>query len=146
MNLDQETFFDYSASSAVQRKTLWCLKPQWLQNPKFLDYVGQNIDDYFQLNTIETSASIRWEAFKPFIRGQMMGYTRNKSNKQYFEILKLERDIKELELEIIGGNNREKTKLAIIKAKYNRLSTNKALVGLIRLKQTYYDQEEKTGK
>ena len=138
---------NYSATTTVKGKTLWRLKPQWLQNPKFLDYVGQNIDDYFQLNTTETSASIRWEAFKAFIRGQMMGYTRNKSNKNYLEILELERDIKELELEITGDDSREKQqKLAILKAKYNRLSTNKALAGLIRLKQTYYDQGEKAGK
>lgn len=138
---------NYSATTAVKGKRLWRLRPQWLQNPKFLDYVGQNIDDYFELNTTETSASVRWEAFKAFIRGQMMGYTRNKSNKQYLEILELERDIKELEVEVTENFSREKQQeLVILKAKYNKLSTNKALAGLIRLKQTYYDQGEKAGK
>ncbi len=138
---------NYSATTTVKGKTLWRLKPQWLQNPKFLVYIGQNIDDYFLLNTTETSASIRWEASKAFIRGQMMGYTRNKSNKKYLEMLELERDIKELELEITGGNGKEKQhKLAILTAKYNKLSINKALAGLTRLKRTYYDQGEKAGK
>lgn len=45
----------YSAKTTVKGKTLRRLKPQWLQNPKFLEYVGQNIDDCFLLNTTETS-------------------------------------------------------------------------------------------
>lgn len=62
-------------------------------------------------------------------------------------MLELEKDIKELELEITGGTSREKQqKLTILKAKYNKLSINKALTELTRLKQTYYDQGEKVGK
>lgn len=61
--------------------------------------------------------------------------------------MELERDIKDLELEVTDDSSREKQqKLAILKAKYNKLSTNKVLAGLIRLKQTYYDQGEKAGK
>lgn len=52
----------------------------------------------------------------------------------------LENDIKELELEINTNNSNEaQRKLAILKAKYNTLSNNKASAGLIRLKQTYCD-------
>lgn len=75
-----------------KEKRLWHLRPQWLQSPKFLGYVGQNI------------ASVRWEAFKTLIGGQMMGYT----SKQYLEMLVLERDIQELELEVTDDNSRGK--------------------------------------
>ena len=49
------------------------------------------IDDYFLLNTSETTASVRWEAFKAYKRT-------SSKNKQYNrEIQKLEKKIKTLE-------------------------------------------------
>lgn len=137
----------YSALPAFKGQTAWHLKPLWQQNPKFLEYVGTNMEDYFVTNTNETSASIRWEAFKAFIRGQMMGYTRNALNKQHSQMIELEGKIKELELESQINNTKElQQELAILKAKYHEISTNKALAGLTRLKQTYWDQGEKAGK
>uniref|UniRef100_A0A671X7A5 Reverse transcriptase domain-containing protein n=1 Tax=Sparus aurata TaxID=8175 RepID=A0A671X7A5_SPAAU len=137
----------YSASDDLRGQTIWRLKSFWLHNPAFLEFVSSNIVDYFRLNTTETTTAVRWEAFKAFIRGQMMGYTKNKSNKQFLQMLELENDIKELELEIYTNDSSEaQRKLAILKAKYIALSTNKASAGLIRLKQTYYDQGEKAGK
>lgn len=62
-------------------------------------------------------------------------------------MLELEGDIKELELEpllIVVRTNKQKK--SILNAKYNKLSSDKAVAGLIRLKQTHYDQEEKAGK
>ena len=101
------TLLNYSTTAAFKGQVVWRLTPHWMHNPNFLEYVGSNIESYFQLNTTETSTSIRWEAFKAYIGGQMMGYTRNRSNKQYMQMIELERDIKELELEININNNRE---------------------------------------
>lgn len=40
--------------------------------------------------------AVRWEAFKANIQDQMMECTKNKSNKQFLQMLELEDDIKEL--------------------------------------------------
>ncbi len=138
---------NYSAAAAFRGQPIWRLKPHWLQIPKFMEYVGTNIDDYFLFNTNETSTSIRWEAFKAFIRGQMMGYTRNKSNKHFTQMLELEREIKELEPEININNSIEKQqKLAVLRAKYGKVSTDKASAEVLRLEQTYRDWGERAGK
>ncbi len=138
---------NYSAAAAFRGQPIWRLKLQGLQIPKFIEYVRTNIDDYFLFNTNETSTSIRWEAFKAFIRGQMMGYTRNKSNKHFTQMLELEREIKEHEVEININNSIEKQqKLAVLRAEYGKLSTDKASADVLRLKQTYYDQGERAGK
>lgn len=59
------------------------LSPRWLHDQYFLQFVEANIDIFFATNTHETSASIRWEAFKAYIRGQMISYTSNKSNRTH---------------------------------------------------------------
>lgn len=60
------------------------------------------------------------------------------------QLIELEGDIKELELEININNNREIQQIfAILRVKYNELSSNKVIASLIRLKRTYYDQGEK---
>lgn len=50
-------------------------------------------------------------------------------------------------MEITSNNSREKEwTISNSKRKYDKLSTNKALAGVIRLKQTNYDQGENAGK
>ena len=44
-------------------------------DPAFVDFLDKQIDLYFECNTSETSASIRWLAFKAFIRGQIICFT-----------------------------------------------------------------------
>lgn len=50
----------------------WRLQVRWLQNPEFVRYVEEKIDIYFQINTNQTNACIRWEAFKAYIRGKLL--------------------------------------------------------------------------
>lgn len=50
---------------------------------------------------------------------------------------------------IYYGNDKNignRQRLASLRAQYNKLSTNKALYSVMKLKQTYYDQEERAGK
>jgi hypothetical protein len=61
----------YMDTKLVKRSSRWCLHPRWLQDPDVLHYVGVHIDVYFTLNTDQTSASTRWEAFKACIIGQL---------------------------------------------------------------------------
>ena len=114
--------------------------------PTMVTFVGTNIE-YFKVNTSQTSASTRWEAFKSYIRGQMISYTSSISNKQHLKLMELEKDIKELETEMnLNDTNETRQRLAILRAQYNELSKNKALYSVVKLKQTFYDQGERAGK
>lgn len=63
------------------------------------------------------------------------------------KLLELEKGIKELEIEInLNDTTETRQKLAILRAQYNELSSNKALNSIMKLKQTFYDQGEKAGK
>ena len=102
---------------------------------------------YFQVNTTHTSASGRWEAFKAYIRGQIISSTSSKSNKFRSQMSDLEKEIKQLERDIALNDTPDlQCKLTLQRAHYNELSSNKALASINRLKQSFYDQGEKAGK
>ncbi len=60
---------------------------------------------YFCINTDQTSASTKWEAFKAYIRGEIMSYTSRKSKEYYTKLGDLDQQIKELEIELIENND-----------------------------------------
>ncbi len=45
---------------------------------------------FFDINTTQTSASIRWEAFKVFIRGVILSVTSSKSKSYKKELTELD--------------------------------------------------------
>ena len=57
------------------------MAPEVAAELKFIQFVGEHIDVYFTTNTEQTSASTRWEAFKAYIRGQILSFTGSKFNK-----------------------------------------------------------------
>lgn len=62
-------------------------------------------------------------------------------------MVELEREIKDLELEININNSIEKQQeLAVLRAKYDKISAEKASADVLRLKQNYYDRGERAGK
>lgn len=60
----------------------WRLQPKWLHDCDFIKFIGEQIDNFFKENKNETSATIRWEAFKAYIRGQIICFTSSKMNKK----------------------------------------------------------------
>lgn len=125
----------------------WRLHPKWLHNSDFIKFVGEHIDIYFSLNTNQTTAAIRWEAFKAYIRGQMISFTSSKFNKFKHRMNDLDSKIRKLEETAhLDNSNQTKQELLALKAEYEELSTLKAEDSLIRLKQTFYDQGEKPSK
>ncbi len=105
------------------------------------------IASYDPFNTEQTNASTKWEAFKAYIRGEIMSYTRSKSKEYYKKLGDLDQQIKELEIQLFENNDPEyKKKLISLKAQYNELTSNKIATNLMWLKQSYYDQGEKPGK
>lgn len=52
---------------------------KWLKSVELEEFLEGKITDYFSFNTNPTSALIKWEAFKAYIRGEIISYTRSKS-------------------------------------------------------------------
>ncbi len=125
----------------------WRFQARWLQDQAFVDTTGSKIDNFFALNTDETSACIRWEAFKAFIRGEIISYTSYKTKHYKMEMENLENQIKILENDLFAKDDPLKQKeLIILRAKYNKISTDESAKSLMWLKQGYHDQDEKPGK
>ena len=130
-------FLHYRLTSHARGQKVWRLSPRWLHDQHFLNFVEGNIEMFFAMNRNETSASIRWEAFKAYIRCQMISYTSNNANKTHLLITELEQDIKDLERELSVINTPENVqKLSELRAKYNDVTASKALNNITRLKQT----------
>ena len=125
----------------------WRFDNKWLQDPQFVQFLNANIDVFFKLNKNETSSLIRWDAFKAYIRGQIISYTSFKSKEFKKKLLEIEKEIKTLE-ELIVTNKTPSVeqRLNTLRAQYNEMSVNKALNNLNKLKQQFYDQGEKAGK
>jgi len=74
----------YKDIQSNKHSTKWRLHPKWLQKSDFIRFIDEHIDVYFSVNTNQTSASMRWEAFKAYIRGQMISFTSSKSYIQLY--------------------------------------------------------------
>lgn len=60
------------------------------------------LDEYFTINTNQTTASVKWEAFKAYLRGEIINYTTYKSKKYYSQLNFLEQNVKSLEQELLA--------------------------------------------
>lgn len=115
-----------------------------LQDPDFVKYIDGRIDKYFLLNTNQTSASVKWEAFKAYLRGVIINYTIYKSRKYYSQLNTLEQKVKHLEQDLHHNDTPEKQQgLLLLKSQYNVLTTNRIASSVLWFKQSYYDQAEK---
>lgn len=140
------TSFLFKLPSMLHHSPRWWLQPSWLRDPEFIKFIGTQIDLFFENNTDQTSASVRWEASKAFLRGQMISFISFKHKSQRSELEQLEKAIKEIENQIYQNPNQQQIlELHKLRAKYNGLSTNKATRSLLRLRQSFYEQGEKAG-
>lgn len=141
------TYLMYQVSRLVKDARIWRCKQKWLLDPGFVSFLDEQISFYFETNTTETSASVRWDAFKAYIRGQIISITSSKAKLTFQKAKKLETEIKRTENEYFQTRSTElHGKLLLLRAQYNELSTSKALASLLRLKQSFYEQGEKSGK
>ena len=69
-------------SNVVPTPSRWRLESIWLRDPSFIEYIGRQIDLYFENNTNQKTASVRLEALKAFLRGQIINVTSFKYKSQ----------------------------------------------------------------
>lgn len=137
----------YQDSKLVNDIPKWKFKTKWLNDTGFVTFLKEQIEYYFETNTTETSKSIRWEAFKAFIRGQIINITSSKAKETYKKAKTLETKITHLENQYFQlGCQKIHQEILLLRTQYNELSASKAMSSLLRLKQTFYDQGEKPGK
>lgn len=88
------------------------------------------------MNTNETSAIVRWEAFKAYIRGMIISYTSSKTNKLKLQMNELDHRIRRLEREAyLDDSVKIQQELTSLKAQYEELSTKKTENSLIKVGQ-----------
>lgn len=131
----------------MKEAKIWRCKQKWLTDPGFVSFLDEQIRFYFETNTTETSAGMRWEAFKAYIRGQIISITSSKARLTFEKAKNLETKITEMENEYYRTRSTESHQnLLLLRAQYNELSASKAVASLLRLKQSFYEQGEKPGK
>ncbi len=109
--------------------------------------MGKEIDNYFRDNTTQTTAGIKWDAFKAFLRGHIISYTSSKSREARQKREQLESRIRTLQEEVFMNRNPAAEKeLLLLRAKYNKLSAARAAADMLRLNQSFYEQGEKPSK
>lgn len=75
----------------------WRFQTKWMTDADFVTFLDEQIKYYFETNIVETSRSMRWEAFKAFIRRQIINITSSKVKETYKKAKSLETKIKKLE-------------------------------------------------
>lgn len=118
-----------------------------MQDEEFVKYIGEQIEEFFEHNTTQTSACIKWEAFKAFLRGHIISYTGSKSKKACEERVKLEHKITTLQEKVYEKSDPQmESELLILRAEYDNMSASRAASSLLRLRQSFFEQGDKSGK
>ena len=99
-------FMEINLGFRFERHARWRLHVYLLQD--FVTFVESCIDNYFELNTDETSASIRSEAFQAYIRGEMISFTNSKTKQHNQELQTLGNKMKKAETEMYRHNDPER--------------------------------------
>lgn len=137
----------YADGNLVRDPPRWNLNQKWLQDEEFVKYVGKEIDNYFTANTTQTTAGIKWDAFKAYLRGHIIiiSYTSSKSRESRQKRQQLESRIQTLQEQVFRNRTPAVEKeLLLLKAEYDKLSATRAASSMLRLNQTFYEQGGKT--
>lgn len=137
----------YTDNRLTKDPPRWRFQHKWLQDEDFVKYIASQIDMFFEINTTQTCACTKWEAFKAFIRGHMISYIGSQAKKAQRERMHLEYKIKTLQEKVFRKSDPSlETELLILRAEYNKLSSTRAASSLLTLNQTFYEQGDKSGK
>lgn len=106
-----------------------------MADPGFIALLDEQIKLYFETNTIETLASIRWEAFKAFIRGQIISVTGSNEKQTFQKANNFETRRKVLENEYYKSKSPKVHQNLLSRAHYNELFASKVKASLLQCKQ-----------
>ena len=126
LNLHIDTF--------IYNSKKWRFPVELLQDTQFMKFTEECINNYFEVNLDQTDACVKWEAFKAYIRGEIISYRKSKAKQQHMEMETIENQIRLLEQDLYNNYNQQKAnELQIVRAKYNKLSIEKIAKSLMWL-------------
>jgi len=131
-----------------KKRGRWRLNTFMLEDKVFIDSLQDDIKMFFELNIGSTQRlATVWDASKAFIRGKCIAYASRKKKESVKKMKLLEKQISDLERELVQGFSDSKFKqLCQLKFDLHELFNKKAEYALFRLKTKYYESGEKAGK
>lgn len=126
----------------------WRFDPLLLSKDSFKKFISQQIDSFLEFNlTPEIPLTTVWEAFKAYIRGQIISYTAYERKKRKQRLSDLSHDIAETDRKYADSPTPElyREKL-LLKTEFDNLSIQQIERLFFKSKQKFYEHGEKAGK
>lgn len=135
-------------NSSTKHRT-WRFDPLLLNDKDFTSFISSQIDFFFETNTTpDVSYSTIWEAFKAYIRGQIISYTAQLRSSRNFQLTELSKKIKDLDSRAASdpsNSNLHKERL-LLQSEYDCLSIKDTEQLLFKSKQVYYEHSDRAGR
>ena len=126
----------------------WRLNTSLLSDSDFAEYISQQIDFFIDTNaTGGTNHSTLWEAFKAYMRGQLISRLAYDKQMRSFTLTNLMHRIQSLESQNIQSPSPAlyKEKL-LLKTEFENLSTINAEEMILKSRHTYYEHGDKPSR
>lgn len=126
----------------------WRFDNYRLNGEEYCAFVRTVMGEFWEFNEGSVSDSgVMWDAFKAYVRGRLIQHSALAKRVENEKMLKLDKDIKELEKRHIQHPDPETwRKLNTFKYDLNNILLKKAESALFYAKQKYYEQGERAGK
>ncbi len=131
-----------------QIKKHWRFNSSLLSDDEFIKFIKEHITFFFQTNdTPDISCLAVWDAFKAYLRGQIISFTANMRRKAMQERLELAKQIKEIDQKYSLVKDPDLyNKRVELQTKFNLASTYQIERQLLRSKSLFYIHGDKSGK
>lgn len=130
------------------RRGRWRMNTSILQDEVFHNELARDLSSFFDINMGSTdSVAMVWEASKAYIRGKIIAHT-SRMKKEYINTVKtLESELITMERQLAEHySDNLFNDICKCKIKIQEIFNKKAEYALFRLKTTFYEAGEKTGK
>ena len=130
------------------KSSRWRLNTSLLHNAGFKQTISEDLTDFFQINIGSTpKIGTVWEASKAYIRGKIIAEASKRKKQDREKISRLETEIKQKE-RYLSENFSEDLLKQVCESRYslNCIYSKKAEYAMFRLKASFYESGEKTGK
>ncbi|CAG5947255.1 unnamed protein product, partial [Menidia menidia] len=126
----------------------WRMNTSILQNDIFQKELAIDLSSFFEINMGSTdSVAMVWEASKAYIRGKIIAHTSRIKKEHTNTVKKLEAELIIMERKLAEQySDRLLNDICKCKSQIQEIFNRKAEYALFRLKTTFYEAGEKTGK
>lgn len=129
-------------------RTPWRFNNRLLSKNDFVEFISKQIDFFLSVNkTAEVSASVLWETLKAYIRGEIISYSCRETKIKKTKLSEIQKRITQLDTvyAISPSPALYKERLSL-QSEFDLLSTDHTSELLMKSRQVYYEQGDKTGR